>query len=166
MILAYHGSPHNFDSFDFSKMGTEGGVTGAGFGLYFSTSKADSLSYGPIMYTCMLDLKTNVSNTQMTFNHSKVLLILEKLQALVDDKLIDFSEESINGFLKLSKTDTNLITNIVKLNGCTLEQIMMSLSNTGFTHTIDLESPEESGTTHYIVYDLQAIKIIDVESFE
>lgn len=164
-ILTFHGSPHDFEAFDFSKMGTEGGVTGAGFGLYFSTSKADSISYGPIIYTCMLDLKTNVSNSQLTLNQPKVSLILRKLQSLVVAKFIDCSDAAAEGFLKLAKTDTNLITNIVKLTGCSLEEMMLALSLAGFTHTVDLDSPEESGTTHYIVYDLRAIKIIDKENF-
>lgn len=35
-IRAYHGSPHNFDRFDASKIGTGEGVQAYGYGLYFA----------------------------------------------------------------------------------------------------------------------------------
>ena len=63
MITVYHGSPHSFSKFTFKRMGEEGGITGAGIGLYFSESKADALGYGKYIYTCLLQLQ-NENNFQ------------------------------------------------------------------------------------------------------
>ncbi|MBK8161545.1 MAG: hypothetical protein IPK59_23310 [Rhodospirillaceae bacterium] len=44
-IRAYHGSPHDFDKFDISKIGTGEGAQAYGPGLYFSESPAVARSY-------------------------------------------------------------------------------------------------------------------------
>lgn len=50
-IIAYHGSPHDFDKFDMSKIGTGEGAQAFGHGLYFTdteeiaTNYRDNISY-------------------------------------------------------------------------------------------------------------------------
>jgi hypothetical protein len=44
-IMAYHGSPHTFDKFDMSKMGTGEGAQAYGRGLYFSENEAVARNY-------------------------------------------------------------------------------------------------------------------------
>jgi hypothetical protein len=44
-IKAYHGSPHDFDRFDMSKIGTGEGAQAYGHGLYFADSEAVAKSY-------------------------------------------------------------------------------------------------------------------------
>lgn len=44
-ITAYHGSPHTFDKFDISKMGTGEGAQAYGRGLYFSENEAVAKNY-------------------------------------------------------------------------------------------------------------------------
>src|SRR5882672_130011 len=44
-ITAYHGSPHDFDRFDFSKMGTGEGAQAYGAGGYFAENPAVAESY-------------------------------------------------------------------------------------------------------------------------
>lgn len=44
-IRAYHGSPHDFDRFDLSKIGTGEGAQAFGFGLYFAESRDVADSY-------------------------------------------------------------------------------------------------------------------------
>tara|TARA_R100000388_G_scaffold94971_1_gene84618 strand:- start:2353 stop:3975 length:1623 start_codon:yes stop_codon:yes gene_type:complete len=44
-ILAYHGSPHTFDKFDISKMGTGEGAQAYGRGLYFSENEEVAKNY-------------------------------------------------------------------------------------------------------------------------
>lgn len=44
-ITAYHGSPHDFDKFDISKIGTGEGAQAYGHGLYFAESKGVAKSY-------------------------------------------------------------------------------------------------------------------------
>lgn len=44
-IKAYHGSPHDFDKFDSSKIGTGEGATAYGHGLYFAGNEGVARSY-------------------------------------------------------------------------------------------------------------------------
>jgi hypothetical protein len=44
-ITAYHGSPHSFDSFDISKLGTGEGAQAFGHGLYFAGNEKVAKSY-------------------------------------------------------------------------------------------------------------------------
>lgn len=44
-IRAYHGSPHSFDRFDFSKVGTGEGNQAYGYGLYFAENPAVAKGY-------------------------------------------------------------------------------------------------------------------------
>lgn len=44
-ILAYHGSPHSFDRFDISKIGTGEGAQAYGHGLYFASNEDVAKSY-------------------------------------------------------------------------------------------------------------------------
>ncbi len=47
-IKAYHGSPHNFDRFDLSKIGTGEGAQAYGHGLYFAENEGVARSYRSI----------------------------------------------------------------------------------------------------------------------
>lgn len=44
-IVAYHGSPHDFDAFDMSKIGTGEGAQAYGHGLYFAGNEAVAKGY-------------------------------------------------------------------------------------------------------------------------
>lgn len=44
-IRAYHGSPHDFDRFDLSKIGTGEGAQAYGHGLYFAENEATAKAY-------------------------------------------------------------------------------------------------------------------------
>ena len=44
-IKAYHGSPHDFDAFDLSKIGTGEGAQAYGHGLYFAENEAIAKAY-------------------------------------------------------------------------------------------------------------------------
>jgi hypothetical protein len=46
-MIAYHGSPHKFDKFDMSKIGTGEGAQAYGHGLYFAESPNVAKSYVP-----------------------------------------------------------------------------------------------------------------------
>ncbi len=55
-ITAYHGSPHDFDRFDLSKIGTGEGAQAYGRGLYFAENEGVAKGYrnklsGPMSYT-------------------------------------------------------------------------------------------------------------------
>jgi len=50
-IKAYHGSPHDFDAFDLSKIGTGEGAQAYGHGLYFAESEPVAKSYRDALAT-------------------------------------------------------------------------------------------------------------------
>ena len=48
-IIAYHGSPHSFDKFDMSKIGTGEGAQDYGRGLYFADNEGTAISYRDVL---------------------------------------------------------------------------------------------------------------------
>jgi hypothetical protein len=53
-IRAYHGSPHDFDRFDLSKIGTGEGAQAYGHGLYFAEKEATAKSYRDALASSVL----------------------------------------------------------------------------------------------------------------
>ena len=50
-FIAYHGSPHSFDQFDTSKIGTGEGAQAYGHGLYFAEKEGTAQSYRDALAT-------------------------------------------------------------------------------------------------------------------
>ena len=176
-VLGYHGSPHKFEEFSFKKVSTEGGISGAGFGIYFSTSKADALTYGENVYTCMLQLKTNVDNHKVTFQPQILKSILYACEAkkcsyyeveYFNHKQTESEkDEFIRLMLSNFDSDTEIIADII--DKCFHGQCGNLLEITdkyGFSHTQDFDSPDSPDIMHYIVYDLGAIMIQKVENLK
>jgi len=61
-IKAYHGSPHDFDRFDMSKIGTGEGAQAYGHGLYFADSEGVARSYRDNLSTYKLVQDYNNAN--------------------------------------------------------------------------------------------------------
>lgn len=57
-IRAYHGSPHDFDKFDLSKIGTGEGAQAYGHGLYFADNEGVAKSYRDALSGNGLDLSS------------------------------------------------------------------------------------------------------------
>jgi hypothetical protein len=177
-ILAYHGTFNNFDKFTFKNVGTGSGTTGAGFGLYFSESKADALGYGDIVYTCFLELQNNLSNDKVTIQPNTLKAILETLitdygksyyeQFGYQENLSDtLKNRIVKNELSDGSTDTEIIGGIINgLFGGKCDIMMEVLTKFGYTHTTDKKTPEDSTITHYIVYDLGAITIQKKENLK
>lgn len=85
-ILAYHGSPKKFDSFDISKIGSAKNGANAGFGFYFSSNKSDSLTYSDkiesaYIYTCFLQLIGNKLSSE------SITIPVKTLEAILDQTI-------------------------------------------------------------------------------
>lgn len=63
-IPVFHGSPHNFDKFDLSKIGTGEGAQSYGHGLYFAENPATAEDYRKTLST-----KINVNNNPLIENN-------------------------------------------------------------------------------------------------
>jgi hypothetical protein len=60
-IKAYHGSPHNFDRFDMSKIGTGEGAQAYGHGLYFAENEGVAQTYKGVQGRASQDPMLNVA---------------------------------------------------------------------------------------------------------
>jgi hypothetical protein len=58
-IVAYHGSPHRFDRFDMSKIGTGEGAQAYGHGLYFAEREAVAKAYRDALAEMRVGFKVN-----------------------------------------------------------------------------------------------------------
>jgi len=185
-ILAYHGSPVKFDKFDIKKIGSANGID-AGFGFYFSSSKGDAIVYGDWIYECFLQLKgAKISNDSITLQPQVLKAILGQVSEignscyyeicgitkdrLKDEKLnetgiIDEEIDSlISSLLKEFKSDTELITDIIKKSFDSNPQIMLTeiLPKYSITHTIDHDTIEDDKDFHIVVYNVESINILNV----
>ena len=88
-ITAYHGSPHTFDRFDTSKIGTGEGAQAYGHGLYFADSEGVAQSYRDALggLDFKLDGRAPVSVAEKSiFNH--LTSARSPRAGVVDDALI------------------------------------------------------------------------------
>lgn len=167
-IILYHGSDYLFNKFLFKNVGKKSGTSGAGFGLYFTTSKADAMCYGKYLYTIEADLKKEISNTRKTLNRKTVTDILLEFDRKAENKYKEMWDQKetyssiINNLFNYSNSDTDIINDII--NATHEQTVMMNiLKKYGITHTTDKETPEDPETTNYCIYDLDCIKILKRE---
>ena len=102
---------------------------------------------------------------KITFNKKTIKLILDKLSKLDKDYYENFNfneSKTIQNLLRYCDSDTDIIGDIVNVMSCP-DEMMEILISLGYTHTLDNIEPEDKTITHYIVYDLKAIKIIKKE---
>lgn len=95
-ITAYHGSPHKFDKFDMSKIGTGEGAQAYGHGLYFAENKNVAKSYadalGPEGAFSILDdvLSRNAGRSMTKKQVRDTIAARPTISALADnDSVID-----------------------------------------------------------------------------
>jgi hypothetical protein len=68
-IRAYHGSPHSFDKFDISKIGTGEGAQAYGHGLYFAENPGVAESYKGLQGRASTDPMANVASKSLAAGH-------------------------------------------------------------------------------------------------
>lgn len=174
MIELYHGSPHKFEQFSFEKIGSESGVIGAGFGIYFADEKSDALCYGDIVYTCHVELTNNLSNEKVTLSKAVLGAIIDKIETVTTkDYYFELHPDEdrdmvLNRLINNSDSDTYIVGMLIeKLFDGSPEDVRTVLDifvDYGYNHTIDNDTPDANYITHYIVYDLDAIRIIKNET--
>jgi hypothetical protein len=163
VIHAYHGSPNKFDEFNFDHVGEVGGTDGAGIGLYFTELEAEAFVYGENIYQVILTLKNSIHNEKVTLNCNELTTLLINLQYGSDFNYSQgFPEAKMkaSNLLNLFKSDTEIIENLL-IYSKDINKMMKCLSDMGYTHTIDLKESDDRLSTHYIVYDKNAIQIIE-----
>ena len=168
VVNVYHGTNEKFDNFNFSKVGKVNGID-AGFGLYFTESEAESLTYGENIFECVLTLKNGIHNEKITLSTNNIERILDEL---FQQKRLNYYQNQddieyniISNLIKSSDSDTEIISDIINATG-SVHDVLEILSYLGYTHTIDEKTPLDETITHYIIYDLNAIQIINKYTLE
>lgn len=160
-IVAYHASDASFNKFSFDFAGESNGLD-AGFGMYFTTVAEDSHEYGDIMYTVIIDrLQNDLSNETVTIPDHKWQSIIKTLG--VNQNLRDLTM-SIEGNISDVEILRQLIFLCDELNVGTIGDVLDVIVGYGYSHAIDMITPQnnpELNATHYIIFDLDTIKIID-----
>jgi hypothetical protein len=157
-VHVYHGSRHVFDEFAWHNHSKEGGIEGAGHGMYFSTSQTDALTYGEIVYMCTLRLGMPLSNHDITLKPYDV----KRIGASIGEKILDRTCQII---LEKFDCDTDVVFAIGRIYKADISAFMAALASCGYTHTEDKETPDLPDMPHYIVYDLSKISIQSRISF-
>jgi len=175
IINAYHGSCNKFETFDFTEVGLHSGTSGAGFGLYFTESKAEALAYGDIVYSVILKLKSAISNDEVTLKPVEVKKLVEYnlevygksyyeqfgYENATEEQKNDVIEKLVANF----SSDTKIICDLID-DGISVNQMMQTMCNFNYTHTTDKESADIDNIMHYIVYDLNVIQLLECKSLQ
>lgn len=87
-IRAFHGSPHDFDRFDASKIGTGEGAQAYGHGLYFAENENVAESYREQLTPSGLLPHTPTEKAELLwrYNHGRPDVKQRVLQTLIDDQ--------------------------------------------------------------------------------
>lgn len=181
--ILYHGSDYDFNKFAFINAGKKSGLSGAGYGLYFTTSKADALCYGKILYTVEATVKKAISLYKVTFSRTLLIKLLQEFERISENSYVeafgDISDginsvayrnaftEAINSLLKYNKSDVDIVNDI--MHATSGEDAMLKvLKKFGYSHTIDTttpngKDPDGKRTQNWIFYDTDCLKIIKKE---
>lgn len=178
IVHAYHGSSNKFDEFSFDFVGTASGTSGAGFGIYFTEVESEAFVYGENCYHCILVLKSPLDNYKITLSKFDIFKLLSKLYDVEFNFYENYGMQKVpvnsdspifnkiyDSLINSCTCDTEIIGSIVN-SGCDVKLIMEVLVEMGYTHTIDNVEPDDLISTHWIVYDLNAISIKEVYTLD
>lgn len=165
-ITLYHGSPNNFNEFDFSKIGQNN--TANGFGFYFALSQelAENYCQNGFIYEVSLSPGKELNYTEVSLAKDeleKILanLSLEQQEDLFynwDENLAVGKEKCINALLGQSGNDVEIIDNLVNQTN-NVELILDAFSKKGYTHYF---KEYESADKEYVVISKDALHIKNV----
>lgn len=181
--ILYHGSDYNFNKFAFKNVGKKSGTSGAGFGLYFTTSKADALCYGNILYTVKATVRKTISLYKITFTRQLLSQMLRYFESISDNSYVeawgDISQginsldyknaftTAINSLLEFNTSDVEIVNDIMQATSCEMYVLQM-LKHFGYSNIIDTttpngKDPDGKKTENWIFYDTDCLKIIKKE---
>lgn len=172
-MILYHGSKNKFDKFSFDYKGLNG--SSEGDGIYLTTSK--KIAYenyagtDGYLYTVKLNGGKELSSEKITLSKNDIKTIIEKLGAY--DVLNDYQDVDYYGIdyvmnyaintLLSNDNDNDIITDLCST--CGDEKVLNVISSLGYTHTKTKAKWGYNADPHtiYVVYDLNALQIANVE---
>jgi hypothetical protein len=177
-IIAYHGTPFNFESFDYSTVGAGDDQEGPGF--YFTTSRNDALKYALKSQSVPAPRILKVSLTLGKLVLDKGKTPRKQVEQLIDwapdleDTLTNWDEEpglakikAINAMLAYSSPRLvfqSIWADFYRKDPAGYLSSMRALGYTGqkIVHKGFLSSGDKS-VSHYTIYDRDAVEILEIE---
>ena len=167
----YHGSSNMFNSFDYSKIRTNG--TSEGLGFYFTDSKEIAEGYGEngYLYTIKLNANKSLSDNEKTISKNDLRHYIIKLQNYTD-YLSNFGDVNYDGYKNVLNTavndtyddcdtDTEIMGNIYNSCGENEDVITLFYTLLGYDHILSI--PKWGKQELYIALTNDIIDIIKVE---
>lgn len=171
-MLVYHGSPHLFSAFDYSRIGENG--TQEGQGIYFTDTKRIANGYGEngYVYTVKFSGQKSLSSDSVTIDREDFKKYLVELDSQTDylsnwgevayDGRETVLEYALDGEYDVADSDVELIGSIA--NGCgdvdTANRLVYTLL--GYDSII-VDSDWGNGQRLYIALVQDVIEIVSVE---
>lgn len=169
-IEAFHGSPHKIERFSDEFVGQ--GVDQEGPGLYFTTNEEDALGYarksekGGYVYKVLITLKKPIP-AKGKVPESDIDSLIRWCEGY-EEKMMDWGSEDLQenirlfkNSLKREKTPKDVFQsiwyNLYRYNPVEYVRNMVSLEYDGF-----VIQKEFLNTQHIIVYNVKAIKVLDI----
>jgi hypothetical protein len=143
-ITAYHGTPHNFDQFDMSKIGTGEGAQIYGHGLYFAESPHVAKTYTPRDPAMEKRLMTQYSRAEAAGDYDAASVFEDALLHKSPSEVRRLREEMLNSG---DMTPEQFARAELALKSFERE---FSKKKTGFTYEVDI--PDES-VAHMLDWD-------------
>ena len=173
MTIYYHGSPHLFDTFDYSRIRTHG--TSEGVGFYFTDDERIARTYGEngYLYTVRIEQAKPLSDTQKTLRRDELEQFLRILHHTPGVDMLsnygDFTYEDFETILaraveneyNYADTDTEIIGSIYNACGENPDVLIQLYEQLGYDHITT--KPLWGGDQKIIVaLSPKTIEIIDV----
>jgi len=174
-MLLYHGSLNKFNKFSLEFKGLNGRSEGEG--VYLTTSK--TIAYGGYAgeegytYTVRLHEGKELSNYEVTLSPDEVIQIIEYVGAYdilnnyedVDYYGMEYVKEiALDTIFRYNDDDNGIISDLYTVSGKD-NRVLEAVANLGYTHaTIEASwGYEIEPHTIYVVYDLNALEILEIE---
>lgn len=131
-LMAYHGTPHRFDKFDSSKIGTGEGAQAYGYGLYFAENKGVAQGYQTMLGSRDQDVVNNAISRVINLNNQpRDALILE---GFPQEKITPEIAQTISNIAQNTNPDGTVTSAAIK----EYNKLKSLVPNQGLLYTVDV----------------------------
>lgn len=171
-MIVYHGSPHQFEKFDYGKIRENG--TQEGIGFYFTDHKDIAERYGKdgFLYTTKFKGKKPLSSEKLTISRSAFKKFIKKLHQETDylsnwgdveyEGLNAVIEAAVSGEYNYTENDVDLICGIANASGSFEKTLRICFETLGYDSIIT-KTDWGNDQTIYIALVEEAYEIISCE---
>ena len=161
--VMYHGSPNDFEVFDFERMGEQG--TSEGQGLYFTPNRAVAETYatGGKLFATYLRVRGPYSDKKRTVTKGQIKKVLKELHRNDPDALSNYGDvdfEGVNGVLTNAveiednaESDADFVGSLINGGIATIEEVFASLTEATGRDGVVTEwlSPDKESSIEVVV---------------